>query len=216
MHASDYLADILHLVSQALLVPTMLVLAFFILSSLWSIGAVAVEYFTERRRLTAKVPELADILNASQVTDFAHVIENSGLLRRQKAALLELIKHRHLPEDSVIAVARRLLAAEEEQYSRVVARTDTVAKIAPMLGLMGTLIPLGPGLVGLGTGNVNTLAKSLLIAFDATVAGLCAAAIGYVISKLRRRWYEGYVASLDALTTCVLEKMIAERQKVHS
>ena len=57
---------------------------------------------------------------------------------------------------------------------------------------------------------MTTLSKSLLIAFDATVAGLFAAAIGFVISKVRRRWYENYAVSLDALTTCVLEKMIAE------
>ena len=212
MGVSVYLSDILHLAAQALLIPTMFVLASLILYSLWNIGAVVVEYFTERRRLTAKVPELADILNAARVSDFGRIIEGSGLLRRQKASLLELTLHRQLPEDSLVAVARRLLATEEDYYGGVVGRTDTIAKIAPMLGLMGTLIPLGPGLIGLGTGDVTTLSKSLLIAFDATVAGLFAAAIGYVISKVRRRWYENYAVSLDALTTCVLEKMIAENE----
>lgn len=210
MTASTYLADVLHRASQAFLVPTMFFLATLIAYSLWNIGAIAVEYFTERRRLTAKVPELADTLHAATVDGFPGIIQRSGLLRRQKASLAELIKHRDLPEDSLVAVARRLLATEEEHYSAIVGRTDTIAKVAPMLGLMGTLIPLGPGLVALGTGDLVTLSQSLTVAFDTTVAGLFAAAVGFMISKSRRRWYESYAVSLEALTTCVLEKMVAE------
>ena len=59
-----------------------------------------------------------------------------------------------------------------------------------MFGLMGTLIPLGPGLIALGQGDTKTLSDSLLIAFDTTIAGLVAGAIAYVVSGIRKSWYE--------------------------
>lgn len=39
-----------------------------------------------------------------------------------------------------------------------------------MLGLLGTLIPLGPGIIALGQGDTQTLSTSLLTAFDTTIA----------------------------------------------
>lgn len=73
---------------------------------------------------------------------------------------------------------------------RRVERADMLARIAPMLGLMGTLIPLGPGLAGLGEGNLGALTDAIMIAFDTTVLGLFTGAIGFVLGRLRRRWYD--------------------------
>lgn len=47
-----------------------------------------------------------------------------------------------------------------------------MAKLSPMLGLMGTLIPLGPGLAALGDGDVKILSTAMSVAFDTTVLGL--------------------------------------------
>jgi biopolymer transport protein ExbB/TolQ len=69
-------------------------------------------------------------------------------------------------------------------------RSDLLARIPPMLGLMATIIPLGPGLAALGQGDPAKLAGAVTIAFDATVLGLVAGIAGLVIGKLRRRWYE--------------------------
>ncbi|WP_374580122.1 MotA/TolQ/ExbB proton channel family protein [Pseudoduganella sp.] len=75
-------------------------------------------------------------------------------------------------------------------------RADLLARIPPMLGLMATIIPLGPGLAALGQGNPAQLASAVTVAFDATVLGLVAGIAGLVIGKLRRRWYE---ETLDAM-----------------
>jgi len=58
-----------------------------------------------------------------------------------------------------------------------------------MLGLMGTLIPISPALVGLAQGDVQTLSDNLVIAFSTTVVGLLIGGIGYVISTVRERTY---------------------------
>lgn len=75
-------------------------------------------------------------------------------------------------------------------------RADLLARIPPMLGLMATIIPLGPGLAALGQGDPAKLASAVTVAFDATVLGLVAGIAGLVIGKLRRRWYE---ETLDAM-----------------
>jgi biopolymer transport protein ExbB/TolQ len=76
-------------------------------------------------------------------------------------------------------------------------RADLLARIPPMLGLMATIIPLGPGLAALGQGNPTQLATAVTTAFDATVLGLTAGIIGLVIGKLRRRWYENVLELLE-------------------
>ena len=82
--------------------------------------------------------------------------------------------------------------------------TDIITRVGPTLGLMGTLIPLGPGLAALGAGDVNTLADALTIAFDTTVVGIGSGALCYFISKIRRGWYDQYLSDLDALSDAVL------------
>lgn len=84
-------------------------------------------------------------------------------------------------------------------------RADFITRLAPMLGLMGTLIPLGPGLAALGDGDVKILSTAMSVAFDTTVLGLLCGMIGFVIARLRRRWYD------KALTQ--MEQVKAENEK---
>lgn len=69
-------------------------------------------------------------------------------------------------------------------------RVEILARSGPILGLMGTLIPLGPGLTALGSGNIDILATALTVAFDTTVVGLLVGLIAYVLGRMRKRWYE--------------------------
>ncbi len=77
-------------------------------------------------------------------------------------------------------------------------RADLLARVGPMLGLMGTLIPLGPGLAALGRGEVSELARAVTVAFDTTVLGLLIGMTGFVIGRLRRRWYDGLLDRVEA------------------
>mgnify|MGYP003587001742 FL=1 len=92
-----------------------------------------------------------------------------------------------------------------ELAKKRIERADFITRLAPMLGLMGTLIPLGPGLAALGDGNVKILSTAMSVAFDTTVLGLLCGMIGFVIARLRRRWYD------KALTQ--MEQVKAENEK---
>jgi biopolymer transport protein ExbB/TolQ len=202
-----YLGDILYIIVQALLLPAVIVLLALVLYALWCIGSIVVEWITERRYYRVVMPEFLDDIHAAVPEDLPALIADSGLLGSQKEALLTLWDYRNLPVDSHIALAKRLIEETEDHHMRVLQRTQTVAKVAPMLGLMGTLIPLGPGLVSLGQGNTLELSASLLVAFDTTVAGLMVAVVTFIVTKVRQRWYDNYLSALEAATTAVLEKV---------
>lgn len=174
------------------------------------LGSIVVEFFTDHRKLKAKIPELIDDFQGRNTVQMKELVNNAGILKRQKTALLQLIDRASLPENTREALARQLIAEEEYRYTRITKISDVIARIAPMFGLMGTLIPLGPGLIALGQGDTKTLSDSLLIAFDTTVAGLVAGAICYVISGIRKSWYEQYMVSLETLMETILEEQSHE------
>ena len=139
------------------------------------------------------LPRLLDALR-ERGADTALLIRKSQLNRRQKAALLELTEHPDFSGGLRESLAANLLEREQSHYDHILKCTELVSKLAPMLGLLGTLIPLGPGIIALGQGDTQTLSTSLLTAFDTTIAGLCAAAVCLVVTTLRKRWYGGYMA----------------------
>lgn len=197
--------DMLRAVSAGLQIPTIVILLILVALTVVLLGSLVVEYFTERKQLSGSIPELIDALQGKDARGLASVIENSGLLRRQKAAVLEVVKRDGLPSETRVALARKLLLDEEKHYVGRVRVSDLISKIAPMFGLMGTLIPLAPGLIALGQGDTKTLSDSLLIAFDTTVAGLISAAVSLFISSVRKSWYAGYSSSLEAVMDAVLD-----------
>ncbi|MFT3803889.1 MAG: MotA/TolQ/ExbB proton channel family protein [Burkholderiaceae bacterium] len=63
-----------------------------------------------------------------------------------------------------------------------------VSRVAPMLGLVATMIPMGPALIAVSSGNAQGMAQNLVVAFAAVVIALISAAIAYVVLSVRRRW----------------------------
>ena len=207
MENLSILKDVLHTLSQGLTYPVIGLLLLAIVYALFSIGSVLVEFFIERRHFKVAIPELLRALDEATPDEVNNVIAESGLLLRQKSALATLYANRDLPEEARWALAKKLLEEEAVHYRSITGRNDTMAKISPMLGLMGTLIPLGPGIVALGRGETDVLAGSLLVAFDTTVAGLVVAAVCLVVSRVRKKWYGQYATALEAAVTTLLEKM---------
>jgi biopolymer transport protein ExbB/TolQ len=198
-------------VSQALLAPDIILLLVFIGYALFSIGSVIVEYFTVRKHFKVVMPKFLAALTDAKEEDIPRVIDESGLLNRQKDALNTVYEYRTLPGDALVALVRRLVSEEETRYDRITGRNNMAAKVAPMLGLMGTLIPLGPGIQALGQADTAALSSSLLVAFDTTVAGLVTAAVCLVVGKIRGNWYENYLSALDASMATMLEKIEGNR-----
>lgn len=200
------LSDALRALASALQTPVVVILLALIAVTIVMFGALIAELFTERLHMKAKLPEL---LNALQKREkpLEEILSGSGLLKRQKRALLTVCAQTELTPLKRESLAGELLSAERAHYNLRVQITDLVMRLGPMFGLLGTLIPLGPGIIALGRGDTYTLSTSLLTAFDTTIAGLIAAAVATVLSAVRKRWYAKYMGHLDSVMECLLEAM---------
>ena len=158
---SETIVDILRAVSSALQTPTILILLLLIAATVIMLGSIIAEFFSERRRLKTRIPQLIDEMQRKNAVELESIVKNSSLLKRQKIAAKQLITRGKLPSATREALARQLIFEEESRYAKITRITDLIAKIAPMFGLMGTLIPLGPGLMALGQGDTKTLSSSL-------------------------------------------------------
>jgi biopolymer transport protein ExbB/TolQ len=72
-----------------------------------------------------------------------------------------------------------------------------VTRITPMLGLVATMIPMGPALKSLADGQLQAVSQNLMVAFSAVVLALIAAALTYWVVNVRRRWYATELAEIE-------------------
>ena len=198
------LGKVLHSMTSVLQIPVVIILILFIAAILVAVGWIISEYMNEHKHMQVQLPRLLDDIRAGE-QPIEEIIETSGLLKTQKEALIEITKHSDFNDLMLESLAANLLEREQERYDAKLKPTDLLSKLGPMFGLLGTLIPLGPGIIALGQGDTYTLSTSLLTAFDTTIAGLVAAAFAIVVSSIRRRWYREYGSLLEALCTEVLE-----------
>ncbi|MCW8333653.1 MotA/TolQ/ExbB proton channel family protein [Vibrio paucivorans] len=63
-----------------------------------------------------------------------------------------------------------------------------VSRSGPMLGLVTTMIAIGPALVAMGEGEIDKVAQEMIVAFSASILALIAASITFSIMTVRRRW----------------------------
>lgn len=68
------------------------------------------------------------------------------------------------------------------EWLRITSRT------APMLGLVATMIPMGPALLALTRNDAQGVGENLVVAFSAVILALIAASITFLILTIRRRW----------------------------
>ena len=202
---TEYLSGALNVISQSLTIPVMVLLLIIAIISVIALGGFISEYTSMKKVGVVKIRDLIFKINtASSIDDLMNIISSSDISKSQKKVLTEIAKSEALDSDSREALARKLVEHEEEKIDKSLRNTDIITRVGPTLGLMGTLIPLGPGLAALGAGDVNTLADALTIAFDTTVVGIGSGALCYFISKIRRGWYDQYLSDLDALSDAVL------------
>ena len=77
-----------------------------------------------------------------------------------------------------------------------------VTKVAPMLGLIATMIPMGPALKSLADGNIQGISENLSIAFAAVIFALAAASLTFIAVSIKKRWLAHDLVTLkQALTS---------------
>ena len=178
----NYISDILFWISTGLLVPVVVLLILFFLRSLLLLGNFFGQYL-QTRKADSIFREKIMNLTSETLGEF-----RQSLPEKAKSPLLRTLA---LLMDSAESRPRRQLLISDYEIAadKDMALSKTLSKMGPMLGLMGTLIPMGPALVGLSTGDISSMAYNMQVAFATTVVGLFSAAIGFITQQVKQRWY---------------------------
>lgn len=205
---SQFLDTSLSAISQGLQIPVIILLLLILIFAVYTLGKLLSEYLSRKKVPIKLIKEMIyDIYDAESSEEIKNIVNGADIQKSQKTVLIELADSEHLSKKSRETLARRLIDNEEDKITQNLQKTDIITRVGPTLGLMGTLIPMGPGLAALGTGDVTTLASAITVAFNTTILGIGSGAATYLASKLRRRWFGEYLANLDALMDAILDNI---------
>ena len=193
------ISDIMFWISTGLLVPVIVLLILLFFRSLLLVGSFFGQYVSIRK--TDKV--IREQMETLHVDNVDHLAEK---LPEKSNSLVVMFMKRILAEQQNKAQVQRLLANFEIAADKDLAISKTLTKLGPILGLMGTLIPMGPALVGLSTGDIASMAYNMQVAFATTVIGLVAGAIGFLTQQVKKRWYLQDMTNLECLVEVLNEK----------
>lgn len=119
---------------------------------------------------------------------FVHGLYALGTLLFDLAAPW-LARRRHRPLLAHAAARPGCTLEELElQVARQLERLRLTSRVAPMLGLVATMIPMGPALIAVANGDSMGMAEQLVVAFAAVIIALLAASMTYTVLQVRRRW----------------------------
>jgi biopolymer transport protein ExbB/TolQ len=197
MQLLGILSSFIYIISSALLLPVLFLLSALSLVVLYKLGAFFAEYLS-RLRVTK---EGADVLGqckqaysfspASKVV-MSFLVKLQVMERLKKATEVEV---EYFLQETALGLRRSLDFIE------------ILVRVGPMLGLMGTLIPMGTGLAALSQGDLTKLSSDLVIAFTTTVVGLAQGGISYAILRVKKRWVEKDILQMEYIA----EQMVARQ-----
>lgn len=192
----NVISNILYWISTGLLVPVIVLLIFFFIRALILIGTFFGQYLNEKKTV-APLYDKVEKLTPDEVEGF---YESLPATSRSVAGsyVRKIIEER----DNTSRV-ELLLAEYEMEADKNIATSKVLTKMGPILGLMGTLIPMGPALVGLASGDIASMAYNMQVAFATTVVGLVVSAIGFLTQQVKERWSVKGLTALEYLADVV-------------
>ena len=180
----NYITNVLHWISSGLLIPVVVLLLIALTVTLFYVGNFF-ERFRKRHQLKKKLTQLTRefenrSINSIKELDITEYISTDSPVTNTLHGMQEV--------DWQPVHAEKLLADFELFLEVGLSRTRSLTRIGPMLGLMGTLIPMGPALVGLAAGDIASMALNMRVAFSTTVVGIFIGAVGFFLNQVQQQW----------------------------
>ena len=196
----NFISDILYWISTGLLVPVIVLLIILFCRAILLAGSFYGQYLSIRKTETLLRNELSKLTPDT-------VEELSSKLPENSRSLVITYMRQVLDTRDTPAQVQRLLANFEIAADKDLAISKThQTKLGPILGLMGTLIPMGPALAGLASGDIASMAYNMQIAFATTVVGLVAGAVGFLTQQVKQRWYLQDMTNLEFISELLNDK----------
>ncbi len=173
------LTNVFYLISTSLLIPIMLALLL-CLARVLMLGGSALREHAVRGRSHHSLQHFVQALEDG--ADLAIDLPQEGLVAHCLRRL------RFVARDELLA--EKVVREAELVWQADLDRLRSLSRFGPSLGLMGTLIPLGPALVGLAAGDLQMMSNNLVIAFATTVVGLLIGTLATFILGIKKRWHQ--------------------------
>jgi biopolymer transport protein ExbB/TolQ len=186
------LGDGLSHIATALRVPVLIAAVVILILCALECGRFAVEWWRRRRNRRFDLRQVV----AEAIAEPSHAAHYARYARSPITARAILAITAAPPAERGLATERALVDYELA-VERSLDRTRLLVRAGPAIGLMGTLIPLIPGLAALGGGDVGTLANDLRDAFGATVVGLLVGTVAFALTLTRTRMFTEDLAGLE-------------------
>jgi biopolymer transport protein ExbB/TolQ len=190
---TDRLVEILYFISAGLLLPTLVILLLFMAGTLLMLGGLLRE-LVERRAIARQWRGYLNQLRVGKATcaEFYDLRLNGYPAQFQSRTAT--VRENPL-------VVRKCLDDLEIDITRRLSWLAFATRLGPMLGLVGTLVPLGPALTGMASGDIQALSGNLVIAFTTTVFGILVGGFAYAVTLIRRAWYEQDLSDLEFIAS---------------
>lgn len=195
----NVISNVLYWISTGLLVPVIVFLIFFFIRALVLVGAFFGQYMHRRKASDALRRAVDSIADAGTATSVNALPANA-------ASVAAAYARRIVAAAGQPARIDLLLSEFELEADKNVSTSKVLTKMGPILGLMGTLIPMGPALVGLAAGDIASMAYNMQVAFATTVVGLVVSAIGFLTQHAKERWAVCDFATLEFLAETIKQK----------
>lgn len=195
----ETISKILFWVANSLLIPDIIILLCLFARSLVLIGSFYNQFMIKRKNdkdLNDKIKNLSQDTVEGLKTSLPEK-DNSLYIRYLRDLL-----NTPASED----YSDYLISSFENDAEKDVSLSKLLAKMGPVLGLIGTLIAMSPALVGLSTGDISGMAYNMQVVFATTVVGLVVSAVGLVTLQYKQRWYAKDVNNLDYVSRILTEK----------
>ncbi len=150
----DIITNVLYWLTTGLLVPVIVLLLLLFVRSLLLGGAFYGVYINRQK----SKKQLDKAMSGKSVTAFLAELQTP----KSSSKFWEFLAK--MKEDNQSeAYIDKVIGDYEIVADKDLGQSKSLTKLGPMLGLMGTLIPMGPALVGLSTGDVSTMAHNMQV-----------------------------------------------------
>lgn len=205
MNLLNLLQNILSVLSSAMLYPVMILLVILFVWIIITLGGFASEYFERKRHAQKQNPN-----------DFIESFSHDNLLRFTSQEIQripfcfqeyfrELVNELKRDKRGREIRIEYLLQSKEQKMTKSLDKLRLMIRVGPTLGLMGTIIPMGPALSALSQGDLEKLSSNIIIAFTTTVVGLAIGIAAYCLSTAKNRWVNDDIKNLEYFTECVMK-----------
>ncbi len=188
------LTTALYWISTGLLVPVVVFLLIMFLRGLLLLGSIYATFATRKKFNNAVQAMIHDILENHQ--DSSRTMPESPFFNPWFATAISKM----MEQNWGLIHCQKIIADYESEADKRMTLTKLLLRLGPMLGLMGTLIPMGPALVSLGAGDISSMAANMQVAFSTTVVGIFIGGIGFLAQQLQNRWTIEELNHLDYIS----------------